>query len=234
MAFVAQYSVTVAPLDQQVEPWLLSPLLILLFLVILIKTLLELPLFYVGPLLVVVALALRKRLAIPLRTTCQRATVKVEQKAKKVGDRWIHFLSSMPSFIILVGAAAVIFEIVRVSPNAATDAYNAIQEFTDPKYSEGDPLSVEQRAIVERYSATFSKVQLSSLEEDERFVATRIVKHKRDQRWLYVESVLQHFAHVYAPKPSQKQISQHFLALWEHLEEEVKTRAAEKPSPTPD
>jgi hypothetical protein len=49
-----------------------------------------------------------------------------------------------------------------------------------------------------------------------------------------VQSVLQHLAHVYAPKPSQKQISQHFLALWEHLEQEVKTRAAEKPSPTPD
>ena len=234
MAFVAQYSVTVAPLDQQVEALLLSPLLILLFLVILIKALLELPLFYVGSLLVVVALTLWKRLAISLRTTCQRATVKVEQKAKKVGDRWIHFLSSMPSFIILVGAAAVIFEIVRVSPNAATDAYNAIQEFIDPKHNEGEPLSVEQRAIVERYSATFSKIQLSSLEEDEQFVATQIVKHKRDQRWLYVQSVLQHFAHVYAPKPSQKQISQHFLALWEHLEEEVKTRAAEKPSPTPD
>ena len=45
MAFVAQYSVTVAPLDQQVEAWLLSPLLILLFLVILIKALLELPFF---------------------------------------------------------------------------------------------------------------------------------------------------------------------------------------------
>jgi len=230
LAFVAQYSVTVAPLDQQVEAWLLSPLLILLFLVILIKALLELPLFYVGSLLVVVALTLWKRLAISLRTTCQRATVKVEHKANKEGDSWIHFLGSMPSFIILVGAAAVIFEIVRVSPNAATDAYNTIQEFTDPKY----PLSVEQRAIVERYSATFSKVQLSSLEEDERFVATQIVKHKRDQRWLYVQSVLQHFAHVYAPKPSQKQISQHFLALWERLEEEVKTRAAEKPSPTPD
>jgi len=41
---------------------------------------------------------------------------------------------------------------------------------------------------------------------------------------------LQHFAHVYAPKPSQKQISQHFLALWEHLEQEVKTRAAENMS----
>jgi hypothetical protein len=65
MAFVAQYSVTVAPLDQQVEAWLLSPLLILSFLVILIKALLELPLFYVGSLLVVVALTLRKRLRFP-------------------------------------------------------------------------------------------------------------------------------------------------------------------------
>src|SRR6516162_5963450 len=234
MAFVTQYSVTVAPLDQQVEPWLLSPLLILLFFVILIKALLELPFFYVGSLLLVVALTLRKRLAISLRTTCQRAAVKVEHKAKKEGDRWIHFLGSMPSFIILVGAAAVIFEIVRVSPNAATDAYNAIQEFIDPKRDEGDPLNINQRAIVERYSAAYSKIQLSSLEEDERFVATQIVKHKRDQRWLYVQSVLQQFAHAYAPKPSQKQISQHFLALWEHLEEEVKTRAAGKPSPTPD
>ena len=234
MAFIAQYSVTVAPLDQQVEAWLLSPLLSLLFLVILIKTLLELPLFYVGPLLVVVALALRKRLAIPLHTTCQKVTVKVEHMAKKKGDRWIHFPGSMPSFTILVGAAAVIFEIVRVSPNAATDAYKTVQEFIDPKRDEGDPLNINQRAIVERYSAAYSKIQLSSLEEDERFVATQIVKHKRDQRWLYVQSVLQQFAHVYAPKPSQKQISQHFLGLWEHLEEEVKTRAAGKPSPTPD
>jgi hypothetical protein len=233
MAFVAQYSVTVAPLDQQVEALLLSPLLILLFLVILIKALLELPLFYVGSLLVVVALTIRKRLTISLRTTCQRATAKVEHRAKKEGDRWIHFLGSVPSFIILVGAAAVIFALVSISPNSATDAYSTIQEFTDPKHSEGDTLSFEQRAIVERYSASFAKIQLSSLEEDERFVATRIMEHKRDQRWLYVQSVLQHFAHVYAPKPSQKQISQHFLALWEHLEEEVKTRAAEKPSPTP-
>jgi len=35
-------------------------------------------------------------------------------------------------------------------------------------------LSVKQRAIVERYSATFSKVQLFSLEEDERFVVSLI------------------------------------------------------------
>jgi hypothetical protein len=234
MAFVAQYSVTVAPLDQQVAAWLFSPLLILLFLMILLKALLELPLFYLGPLLVVVALALRKRLAIPLRATCQKATAKVEHKDGKEADRWIHFLGSLPLFIILVGAAAVIIEIVRVSPNAATDAYNTIQDFTDPKHLEGDPLSIEQRAIVERYSATYSKIQLLSLHEDERFVASQIAKHKRDRRWLYVESILRHFAHVYAPKPSQKQISQHFLALWRQLEEEVRTRGAEKPSPTPD
>jgi hypothetical protein len=75
---------------------------------------------------------------------------------------------------------------------------------------------------------------LLSLDQDERFVASQIAKHKRDQRWLYVEFILQHFAHVYAPKPSQKQISQHFFALWQQLEEEVKIRAAESPSPTPE
>ena len=234
MAFVAQLPVAVGPLDQQVEAWLLSPLLILLFLMMLIRTLLELPLFYVGPLLVVLALTLRKRLGIPLRTPRQKATVKIEHKAKKEADRWIHFLGSMPLLIILVGAAAVIFEIVRVSPNTATDAYETIQEFTDPKHKEGDPLTISQRAMVERYSATYAKIQLSQLEEDERFVAIQIAKHQRDQRWLYVQSILQHFAHVYAPKPSQKQISQHFLALWQRLEEDVKNRAAEKPSPTPD
>ena len=56
----------------------------------------------------------------------------------------------MPSLIILVGAATVIFEIVRVSPNAATDAYETIQEFADPKHNEGDPLSINQRAIPPR------------------------------------------------------------------------------------
>jgi hypothetical protein len=233
MAFVAQYSVTVASLDQQVEAWLLSPLLNILFLMILIKALLELPLFYAGPLLVVVALALRKRLATPLRTVRQKATLKIEHEGKKEGDRWIDFVGSMPSLIIFVGAAAVISEIVRVSPKAATDAYNTVQEFTDPKHGEGDPLSIEQRAIVERYSATHSKIQLLSLGQDERFVASQIAKHERDQRWVYVQSVLQHFAHVYAPKPSQKQISQHFFALWRKLEEEVKIRAAENPSPPP-
>src|SRR5215469_11371122 len=232
MAFIAQYSRTVAALDQQVEAWLLSPLLILLFLVILIKTLLELPLFYVGSLLLVVALTLRKRLPIPFGTTCQKATVKVEYKAKKEGDR--NLLSSMPSFIILFGAVAVIFEIVSVSPNAATDAYKTVQAFTDPKHDEGDPLSINQRAIVDRYSAAYAKIQLSGLEEDERFVAAQIIKHEGDRRWLYVQSVLQHFAYAYAPKTSQKQISQRFLALWRQLEEEVKTRAAEKPAPTPD
>jgi len=231
MAFIAQYSRTVAALDQQVEAWLLSPLLILFFLVILIKTLLELPLFYVGPLMLVVALTLRKRLPISFGTTCQKATVKVEYKAKK-GDR--NFLSSMPLFIILFGAVAVIFEVVRVSPNAATDAYKTVQAFTDPKHDEGDPLSINQRAIVERYSAAYAKIQLSGLEEDERFVAAQIIKHEGDRRWLYVQSVLQHFAYAYAPKTSQKQISQRFLALWRQLEEEVKTRAAEKPAPTPD
>jgi hypothetical protein len=233
MAFVAQYSVTVSSLDQQVEAWLLSWLLSFLFLMILIKALSALPLFYAGPLLMVVALTLRKRLATPLRTAHQKATLKIEDKRKKEGDRRIHFVGSMPSFIIFVGAAAVIFEIVRVSPKAATDAYNTVQEFTDPKHGEGDPLSIEQRAIVERYLATYSKIQLLSLDQDERFVATQIAKHKRDRRWLSVQAVLQHFAHVYAPKPSRKQISQHFFALWRRLEEEAKTGAAENPSPTP-
>src|SRR5690348_10885030 len=117
MAFVAQLPVAVAPLDQQVETWLLNPLLILFFLMLLIKALLELPLFYVGTLLVVLALTLRKRLAIPLRTRCQKATAKVEHKAKKEAERWTHFAGSMSSFIILVGATAVIFQIMRVSPD---------------------------------------------------------------------------------------------------------------------
>jgi hypothetical protein len=56
MFFVAQYSITVASLDQQVEAWLLSTLLNILFLMILIKTLLEHPLFYSGLLSMVVAL----------------------------------------------------------------------------------------------------------------------------------------------------------------------------------
>jgi hypothetical protein len=191
MAFVAQYSVTVTSLGQQVEAWLLSPLHNILFLMILTKALLELPLFYAGPLLVVVALTLRKRLANSLRTARQKANLKIEYKRKKEEAPWIHFVGSMPSFIIFVGAAAVIFEIVRV---AATDAYNTVQEFTDPKHGEGDPLNIEQRAIVERYSATDSKIQLLSLGQDERFVASQIAKHKRDQRWLYVQSILQHFA----------------------------------------
>jgi hypothetical protein len=233
MVFGAQYLVTVASLDQQIEAWLLSPMLNILFLMILIKALLELPLFYAGPLLVVVALTLRKRLTNPLRIARRKATLKIEHERKKEGDPWIHFVGSMPSFIIFVGAAAVIFEIVRVSPKAATDAYNTVQEFTDPKHGEGDPLSIEQRAIVERYSATYSKIQLLSLDQDERFVASQIAKHKRDQRWLYVQSVLQHFAHAYA-KPSQKQISQHFFALWRQLEKELKIRAAENTSPTPE
>ena len=61
---------------------------------------------------------------------------------------------------VMSGTCAVIFAIVRVSPKAATDAYNTVQEFTDPNHGECDPLSIEQRAIVERYSATYSKIQL--------------------------------------------------------------------------
>jgi hypothetical protein len=231
---VAQYLITVAPLDQHVEAWWFNPLSSLLFLVILIKTLLEQPLFYVGLLLVFVALTLRKRLAISLPTAGQRATFKVEHQANKEGGRWIHFLGSISSFIILVGSAAVIFEVVRVSPNAGTDTYRTIQEFTDLKHDEGDPLSTNQQALVERYSTPDSRIQLANLGEDERFVATQIVNHKRDQRWLYVQSVLQHCADAYAPKPSQNQISQHFFALWRQLEQEVKTRASGKSSPTPD
>src|ERR1700746_3041454 len=146
MAFLAQYSVTVALFDHQVEAWLLGPLLIVLFLMILIKALLELPLFYVGLLLVAVALTLRKRLAIPLHTARQKATLDIENEGKKQVDRCIHFVGSMSLFIILVGIAAVIFEIVRASPDAATDVYNTVQEFTDPRHSEGDPLTSEQRA----------------------------------------------------------------------------------------
>jgi hypothetical protein len=146
-------------------------------------------------------------------------------------------MDSLPGFLAFIHyfwAAAMIFEIIRVSPDAATDAYNTIQEITGPKHNQDDPLSIKQRAIVQRYTATYSKAQLLSLGEDERFVASQIAKHNGDQRWLYVQSVLQHFAHVYAPKPSQKQISQHFFALWQQLEQEVKTRAAEKPAPTPE
>ena len=232
MAFVAQYSVTVAPLGQQVEAWLLSPLLILLFLAILIKALLQLPLFYLGPLLVVVALTLRKRLAPPCRTASHETTFKVQHKGKKETDRWIRFVRPILSFIIFVWAAGVIFEIVRASPYVATDAHNTVQEFTETRHGEGDPLSAEQWAIVQRYWVTHSKTQLHSLGLDERFVASQIAKHKRDKRWLYVQSVLQRFAHGDAP--SQKQISQHYLALWRQLEEDVKARAAEKPSPTPE
>ena len=109
-----------------------------------------------------------------------------------------------------------------------------MQVLTDSKHDEGDPLSIEQRTIVERYSATYSKTQLLSLDEDERFAASQITKHKKDRRWLYVQSSLEHFARVYATRPSQNQISQHFFALWQQLEDEVKARAAEKPSPNAD
>jgi hypothetical protein len=232
MASLAQYSVTVASLGQQVEAWLLSQLFNVLFLMILTKALLQLPLFYLGPLLVVVTLTLRKRLATPLRTACHKTTFKVQHKGKKKPDRWIRFVRPILSFIIFVWAAGVIFEIVRASPYVATDAHNTVQEFTDPRHGEGDPLSAEQWAIVERYSVTYSKTQLRSLNLDERFVASQIAKHKRDKRWLYVQSVLQRFAHGDAP--SQNQISQHFFALWRQLEEDVKARAAEKLSPTPE
>jgi hypothetical protein len=233
MFFVAQPPIAVAPLDRQVEAWLLHPLLMLLFLMILIKALLELPLFYIGTVLVVLALTPRKRLAMPVRATSQKANVKVEQTAEKEVEPSGRLLGSMPLVIILVGATAVIFQIIRASPDAAKGAYNAMQELTDPKHDEGDPLSVEQRAIVERYSAIYSKTQSVGLDEDERFVASQIARHKRDRRWLYVESILQHFARAYATKPSQNQISQHFFVLWQQLEQEVKARS-DGPSPTPD
>src|SRR5262249_38310093 len=152
-----------------------------------------------------------------LGTTYQKATVKVENRKEKEAERRTQFLRSMHLFLILVGTAAVIFLITRASPRAATGVYSALQEFTDPKHAEGDPLSNNQRAIVERYSAAYSETQLLKLGADERFVASQIATHKRDRRWLYVETVLQRFAQVYAPKPSQKQISQHFFALWRQL-----------------
>ena len=86
MALVAQYSVTVASLDQQVEAWLLSPLLEVLFLMMLIKALLELPVFYAGLLSVFVALTLLKRLATPLRAAGRKAFLKIEQKDSS--DPW--------------------------------------------------------------------------------------------------------------------------------------------------
>jgi len=231
MAFAAQYSA--ASLDQQVEEWMLSPLLNILFLMILIKTLLEVPLFYAGLLAMASALTLQKRLAASLRTACQKATLTIEHKGKKEGGRWIYFLFPIPVFFF-VGAAAVTFEIFSESPHAATAAYSTVEEFADPGYAESEPLSIKQQAIVERYCANYSRKQLLDLEQDERFVADQIGKYKRDQRWLHVQSVLQHFAYVYAPKPSQKQISQHFCELWRELENEVKTRATSSASPTPE
>jgi hypothetical protein len=62
MAFGAQYSVTVALFEQQVEAWLLGPMLIVSFLMILIKALLELPVFYAGLLLIFVALNVQSRI----------------------------------------------------------------------------------------------------------------------------------------------------------------------------
>ena len=83
MASLAQYSVIVASLDQQVEAWLLSQLLIVLFLMILAKALLQLPLFYLGPLLTVVAFTLRKRLATPLQTARQKTTLKTNTRVRR-------------------------------------------------------------------------------------------------------------------------------------------------------
>ncbi|MBV8969224.1 MAG: hypothetical protein JO331_09210 [Verrucomicrobia bacterium] len=79
-----------------------------------------------------------------------------------------------------------------------------MQELTEPKHDAGDLLSIEQRTIVERYSATYSKTQLLTLDEDERFVANQIVKHKRDRRWLHVQSNLEHFACVYRDEAESK------------------------------
>ena len=94
MPFVALYSVSAASLDQQVEAWLLSPLFVGLFLTILIKALFELPVFYVGSLLVVVALKLRMRLATPLCAIGQQATLG-EHKGKKEIHRWIRFVGPL-------------------------------------------------------------------------------------------------------------------------------------------
>ncbi len=177
---------------------------------------------------------LRKRLATPLRIARQKAILEIKHESQKERDRCFYFGGFMSAFIF-VGAAAVIFEILSASPKAAADAYSTIEEFADPKYAEGAPLSIEQRAIVARYSATYSKDQLLGLDQDERFVASQIAKYKRDQRWLHVQSVLQHFAYVYAPKLSQKQIAQHFFVLWGRLENEVvKIRPAANAPPTPE
>ncbi|MBV8586221.1 MAG: hypothetical protein JO308_08040, partial [Verrucomicrobia bacterium] len=162
------------------------------------------------------------------------ATDNVQHRREKEAGQWTHFLSSIPLLIILVGASGAIFQIIAASLDSATDAYNALQELTEPKHDAGDLLSIEQRTIVERYSATYCKTQLLTLDEDERFVANQIAKHKRDRRWLHVQSSLEHFARVYATKPSQNQISQHFFALWRQLEDEVRARATEKASPTAD
>jgi hypothetical protein len=232
MVFVAQYSATVPSLDQRVEAWLLSPLLIVLFLMILIKSVLESPVIYAGLLLVFVALTLRKRLAVPVRAAGREAIRKTEQNDRSEGNRWIHFVGSLTLFIIFVGTAAVIFEIVRASPDAATDVYNTVQDFVDPKHDGDDPLNIEQRAIVERYSDRDGKIRLLSLVQDERFIESQIAKHKRDRRWLYVQFVVQHFGKVYAL--GQKQLSRHINEGWRHLYEETKARAAENPSPTPE
>jgi hypothetical protein len=48
--------------EQQVEAWLLGPMLIVSFLMILIKALLELPVFYAGLLLIFVAINVQSRI----------------------------------------------------------------------------------------------------------------------------------------------------------------------------
>lgn len=231
MAIDVPYSLIAASLDQQIGAWLLSPILNFLFLMILVKALLELPVFYAGLLLVFVALTFRKRLAIPLRAAGRKTVLNIEQKDKNKRNAWIGFIGTLTLFTLFVGTGAVIFEVVIVAHDVAATAYKTVQDFTDPEYGEGDPLSSDQKAIVERYSVSYVKIQLASLDQDERFVASQIAKHKRDRRWLYVQSVLQHFAKTYAPKLSQKQTSQHFLQLWRELEYEIKSRADKTSSP---
>jgi ABC-type nitrate/sulfonate/bicarbonate transport system ATPase subunit len=155
----------------------------------------------------------------------------IEQKDNP-RNRWIHLVGPLASFMIFVGVATVIIEIVEVYPAAVTDAYNTVQDFSDPKHVEGESLNSEQRSIVERYSSTYPKIQFLSLDQDERLVENRIAAHTRDRRWLYVQSVLQLFAHSHVRKASKYETAQHFNALWRELEEELKTHAIGNSSPT--
>ena len=158
MAFVAQCLVTVALFDQEIEA------LLVLFLMILIGALLDMPLFYAGMLLVFVALTFLKRSATLLRTAeVLRLLSGIEQKDNP-RNRWIHLVGPLASFMIFVGVATVIIEIAEVYPAAVTDAYNTVQDFSDPKHVEGESLNSEQRSIVERYSSTYPKIQFLSLE----------------------------------------------------------------------